>query len=109
MNELVAVDLQAFSTGLRVSRRHVIIYEQEGVYFVESLSSNPASLLRTSPSGDGSEQAVELTETRVPLLSGDVIRLERSAILLKFIVRDSAAPPKGPAEEPEVGQTEEGV
>jgi hypothetical protein len=109
MNELVAVDLQAFATGLRVSRRHVILYEQGGGYFVENMSSNPASLLRASRSGDGSEQAVELTETRAPLLSGDVIRLERSAILLKFIVRDPAAPPRGPAGAPADGPIEEGV
>ena len=51
-DELVAVDLRSYESGLRVSRRHVRLTETGGDFYVENLSGNPASLVsqrRTGP------------------------------------------------------------
>jgi pSer/pThr/pTyr-binding forkhead associated (FHA) protein len=81
LDDRIAVDLESYKTGLRVSRRHAQIVEEDGRYFVESLSRNP-TLLR---SPDGSLEAVD--SEKQPLQHDDVIQLERSNIALKFIVR----------------------
>lgn len=83
-NELIAVDLGVYPTGLRVSRRHVMITEEEGKYYAQSLSANPISLVRL----DGREQ-VPLAEARQRLYCGDLLQLERSDLKLKFVVRDA--------------------
>lgn len=86
MNELVAVDLQPYPTGLRVSRRHVAITEAGGQFFVENLSKNPVSIRR------GEDVTIPIESRQQQILPGDVIDLERSDISLKLIVRNGAAP-----------------
>jgi hypothetical protein len=87
---LVAVDLRSYASGLRASRRHVRLTEADGGFFVENLSnSNPVSLL--SPR---QPDPVAVTAQRQPLAPGDVIRLDRSDIELKFIVRPVASMPE---------------
>jgi pSer/pThr/pTyr-binding forkhead associated (FHA) protein len=93
LNELVAVDLRLYPTGLRASRRHVKISEEKGTYYVETISRNPASLLRDD------QVAVELAFQQKHILQpGDIIRLDRSDISFKFIVRQDP-PPNGVEEE----------
>jgi hypothetical protein len=83
-NELVAVDLSTHQGGSRVSRRHLRLWEENGEYYVQAASANPASLVRDKdleipvPSGGGKER----------LTAQDIIRLDRSDITLKFIVRE---------------------
>jgi hypothetical protein len=81
-NDLVAIDLSAHPQGLRISRRHAQISEDNGLYFLESLSSNPTLIV----DGRGLKKTVE-TE-KVPLQNGDTILLEHSQVALKFIIRD---------------------
>lgn len=91
MNDLVAVDLQSYPTGLRVSRRHVAITENDGQFYVENMSRNPVSIHRN-------DVTIPIESRRQRILPGDVIDLERSDIRLKFIVRNgSAAQPADPA------------
>lgn len=85
MNDLVAVDLQPYPTGLRVSRRHVSITETGGQFFVENLSKNPVSIQR------GEDVTVSVESRPQQIAPGDVIDLERSDIMLKLIVRNGAA------------------
>ena len=80
-NQLVAVDLEKLPTGLRVSRRHVRITQEEGRYAVESMSSNSASLRRVRGG------TLAITRSKQPLEAGDIIVLNRSEIALRFIVR----------------------
>lgn len=83
-NDLVAVDLRGHESGQRVSRRHVRLTERRGRFFVENLSNNPVSLVSPEaavPQPVGAEPA--------QLAPGDVIRLDRSDIELKFIARDA--------------------
>jgi hypothetical protein len=81
-DERISVDLEAYRTGLRVSRRHAQITEKDGRYFIESASRNPTSLK------DEAGESVAVTEEKQPLKHGDVIQLERSNIALKFIIRE---------------------
>ena len=81
-DDWLAVNLEAYPTGLRVSRRHAQITEKDGRCFINSLSRNPAILKKA----DGGE--TDIGEKPVPLDNGDVVFLERSNISLKFIVRD---------------------
>jgi hypothetical protein len=76
-NHLLAVNLESFPTGLRVSRRHAKIYTRDGDYYVESLSNNP-TLVNDDPQPLAGARRLE---------PGDVILLERSDIALKFITR----------------------
>ena len=85
-NHLLAVNLEALPTGLRVSRRHLKLSEASGQYFVERLSGNPTMVRRTT-----GESVNLLDASRVPLEPGDVIVLERSQIVLKFLVPPTAA------------------
>lgn len=84
-NDLLAVDLSIHSAGSRVSRRHLRIWEENGAYYIQAASANPASLVRDKegeipiPGGAGREKLIPL----------DIIRLDRSQIALKFIVRDA--------------------
>lgn len=77
MNELLAVNLESFPTGLRVSRRHAKIYEKNGRYYLEGLSNNPIFV------NDNPEPLSGARE----LADGDQILLERSDITLQFIER----------------------
>lgn len=80
-NELISVNLESYKMGLRVSRRHAQITEQNGRFFIESMSRNPTLL--KGEVGD----AVPVTEEKRPLQNGDIIQLSRSNIAFKFIVR----------------------
>lgn len=81
-NDQVAVNLESYSTGLRVSRRHAQITEKDGQYFIQGMSRNPSSIRDTVGN------TIPVTSEKRPLENGDVIHLERSNITLKFIVRD---------------------
>jgi hypothetical protein len=98
-NELVAVDLRGYESGLRVSRRHVRLTERDGQFYVENLSksNNPVWLL-----GQGRPRAV--TDTPLPIAPGDVIRLERSDLELKLIAREAQAPAAPVAESGDAGE-----
>jgi hypothetical protein len=80
-NEQIAVDLEGYKTGLRVSRRQAQITEENGQFFIESLSGNPTAI----KNGDGTGGTP--ISNKHPLHHGDIIFLERSNIALKFIIR----------------------
>jgi hypothetical protein len=80
-DDRLAVNLETFETGLRVSRRQAMITEENGQYFVESMSRNPTSIRNSE------EQNIPVTSQKQPIQPGDVILLERSNIALKFIMR----------------------
>ena len=83
-DDWMAVNLESYKTGLRVSRRHAQITEKNGSYYVHSMSRNPTFLR------DSGGNTIEVTDEKRPLENGDVIHLERSNIALKFIVRPEA-------------------
>lgn len=82
-NDWVAVDLSAHDGGLRVSRRHAWIWEEDGAFYVEALSTNPVSLLHE----DG-RVVHSLGKEKRQLRADEVIRFDRSNIRLQFIVRE---------------------
>jgi hypothetical protein len=82
-DDRIAVDLESYQTGLRVSRRHAQITEQNGRFFIEGLSRNPTTV-------KNDEGAEAVGDRKRPLQHGDLIQLERSNITLKFIVRQSS-------------------
>jgi hypothetical protein len=82
----VAVDLQPFATGLRVSRRHLSIGESDGELTVENLSNNPALIQRAG----GLQLSIE--SGKIPLRGDDIILLERSQIALKVLLFPKAGP-----------------
>jgi len=84
-NDRVAVDLETYKTGLRVSRRHAQITEENGRYFIQSMSKNPTAIKR------GDDEPIVVTEEKRPLQNGDIIHLVRSNITLKFIIRQGEA------------------
>lgn len=81
LNDWIAVDLESYKTGLRVSRRHAQITERDGRYFIESMSRNP-TLVK-----DAEGNVAVVSGEKRPLEHDDVIQLERSNIALKFIIR----------------------
>lgn len=78
-NEPLAADL----LDQRVSRRHALIYEEDGGYLVECVNhaNNPLSVRGR----DGVVQAVEQERRRIE--DGDVLLFEYSGLALKFLVR----------------------
>jgi len=80
-NEWIAVNLESYQAGLRVSRRQAMITEQNGQYFVESMSRNPTAIKKENG------ELIEVGAAKQPLSPGDSIFLERSNVSLKFIVR----------------------
>jgi len=82
-DDRLAVNLETYETGLRVSRRQAMITEENGQYYIESMSRNPTSIR------NGDEQIIPVTSKKQPLQPGDVILLERSNVALKFIMRSS--------------------
>lgn len=76
----IAVDLQPFPTGLRVSRRHLSISESDGDLVVENLSNNPVFIQRA-----GGVQ-IPIQADKTSLLADDIIFLERSQIALKVLL-----------------------
>ncbi|HLZ30972.1 MAG TPA: hypothetical protein VKV73_26945 [Chloroflexota bacterium] len=83
-NELLAVDLSTASGGSNVSRRHLKLWEDKDGFRVQAASNNPAAVVRQ----DGVEVPMPQPPDSAPLQSRDVIRLERSGLALKFIVRE---------------------
>lgn len=83
-NALLAVNLEktANGLGLRVSRRHARIDEEDGRYFVTSLAPNNPIYHLTAD-----EQRTLLTAAKHPLHPGDRLYLEGSEVTLKFLVR----------------------
>lgn len=101
----VAVDLQPFATGLRVSRRHLSIDERDGQPTVENLSNNPAFIQRAG----GVQIPVEAG--KIPLQAEDIILLERSQIAFKVFflpeVEQGAAEGMAATADPEADVVEE--
>lgn len=98
-NDRLAVNLESDQTGLRVSRRHASIVEEDGQFYVASLSQNPTSI----QDSDGNTATIS---RRWKLQNGNIIHLDRSGISFKFIVREPtvvAAEPVVP--EPVVSET----
>lgn len=84
-NDLLAVNLGAYSAGSHVSRRHAHITEENGQFYVTSLSQqNPTSVK------DAHGNTTTLTTEKHRLQHGDIISLDYSQIALKFIVREKA-------------------
>jgi hypothetical protein len=81
-NDWLAVNLEAYPTGLRVSRRHAQITEDNGRYSIKSLSKNPTVI----KDEEGNEKLIG--DTPIQLENNDVVLLERSNISLKFIIRE---------------------
>ena len=81
-DDWLAVNLETYPTGLRVSRRHAQITEENGRFYIKSLSNNP-TIIKNESSEDKS-----ISETAAPLADSDILYLERSNISLKFIVRE---------------------
>ncbi|GJM40891.1 MAG: hypothetical protein DHS20C20_11730 [Ardenticatenaceae bacterium] len=80
-DDRITVDLEAYEMGLRVSRRHAQVTEENGRFFIESLSRNPTTVKNEAGVVE------EVKAAKRPLQHGDLIQLERSNIALKFIVR----------------------
>ncbi len=94
-NQLLAANLEVLPSGLRVSRRHVMLEQQNGQYVVLCLSSNPATLRR--PNG---EIRPLNTTGRIAIAGDDVLYLDRSEIALKFIeLKDEVAATATPIDE----------
>ncbi len=81
-NDMVSVNLSSHSNGIRVSRRHAQIVEEQGQFAVESLSPNNPTIVQSG------EHAKTLDTSKHALQHGDVIYLVRSEIALQFIIRD---------------------
>jgi hypothetical protein len=60
------------------------LWEEKGAFRVQAASNNPAAVLRQ----DGIEVVVPQPPDSAPIQSRDVIRLDRSGLALKFIVRE---------------------
>lgn len=84
-DDRLAVNLRFIETGLRVSRRHAQILEERGRFFIQSLSSNPTSVIR-----DRNANPIPVTSMPVALHPGDIVILDRSNIMLKVIIRDDS-------------------
>lgn len=81
-NELIAVNLAQHDQGLRVSRRHAQITEENGRYFIQSLSPNPTTIK------DQQGGTRTLNTHKQVLNPGDTISLDASQINLKLIIHE---------------------
>ena len=81
-DDWLSVNLEQHNMGLRVSRRHLQLTEENGRYFLTGTPRNPT--LIKGVDGD----RVSVTEKKRPLSNADIIHLERSNIDLKFIIRE---------------------
>lgn len=86
-NERIAVNLAGHERGLRVSRRHAQITQQDGRFFIESLSSNQTVIK------DAQGHESPLTDQSVQLEHGHIVVLDKSQIALKFVVRGEGRRP----------------
>lgn len=82
-NDWLAVNLESYPSGLRVSRRHACIVEKADQYFVYSLSPRNPTYHQTAAG-----HRTLLTEAHHPLQHGDTLFLEGSELTLKFLIRD---------------------
>jgi pSer/pThr/pTyr-binding forkhead associated (FHA) protein len=81
-SELLAVNLETYPNGQRVSRRHAQIVEEGGHYYVESLSpSNPTFL---------NNETIPIAERRL-LRNGDRIRIGHNLFTLTFLIKSYPA------------------
>ncbi len=76
-NQLLAVNLENFANGQRVSRRHAQITEQNGNFYIESLTAQNSTRLN--------EDTAPLQQKQ-PLNDGDIIYLPNSDISMIFIL-----------------------
>ncbi|HEY0607059.1 MAG TPA: FHA domain-containing protein [Herpetosiphonaceae bacterium] len=81
-NERLVVNLASHPRGLRVSRRHAQISEDNGRFYIQGLSQN-ATTIKDAQGGE-----IRLDNQPVPLEHGQLITLDQSQITLKFILRD---------------------
>lgn len=81
-NEQVAIDLAPHPMGLRVSRRHAQITEENGQFFLEGLSQNPTKIM------DSQSRVIAVGNQKQAIRHGDVIVLDHSQITLKVLIRD---------------------
>jgi hypothetical protein len=84
-NELLAVNLGAHAAGAHVSRRHAQISEENGSFYITSLSQQNPTSIRDAK---GAIIAM-LGAQKHPLQHGDIISLDYSRIMLKFIIRST--------------------
>lgn len=84
VNPLLAVDLGNYTNGLRISRRHAqIVEDQGGQYVLESLAhNNPTVVVRPN------ERPVVIDGQRYQILHGDTIRFQNSELKFQFIIRN---------------------
>ncbi len=80
LNELLAVNLDPFKEGRRISRRHAQITNEDGQYYVESLATNNPTYLN--------DESTPITEKR-RLQPNARIRLGKDLFVLTFILRES--------------------
>lgn len=85
-NDWLAVNMESYPSGLRVSRRHLCIVEQADQYFVYSLSPRNSAYHQTAAG-----HRTLLTEAHHPLQHGDTLFLEGSELTLKFLIRDDVS------------------
>jgi hypothetical protein len=79
---LIAVDLAAHAHGLRVSRYHAQITEENGQYAIQALSQNPTTIK------DDQGKATTLDSRRRRLEPRQIVYLDKSQIGLRFFVRE---------------------
>jgi len=82
-NELLAVNMEPFREGRRVSRKHAQITVEDGQYFIESLASNNPIYLN--------DETEPVTQKR-RLQQNTRIRLGRDIAVLTFLLREGADP-----------------
>lgn len=85
-NDLLAVNVAAYTTGLRVSRRHAQVISEAGQVYLENLGQNATHV--TAVQGT----PVEVTGRQL-LSDGAMIELVRSQIKLMVIMRPRVAAP----------------
>ncbi|MGB1248990.1 MAG: FHA domain-containing protein [Candidatus Promineifilaceae bacterium] len=79
---LLITNLESLPRGLRISRRHAQITEQDGAFYIKQLSRNPTKIKDTA------HREIYLDNESYQLKHGDQIRLERSGTELTFIERN---------------------
>ena len=100
-NDRVAVNLESYPTGLRVSRRHFTISERGEQFYIERMSPNPTSLMHNG-------ERKELSNKPQSLQYGDLIHLDRSRITFKFIIRpEIASLPEANVDETDIIEVDE--
>lgn len=100
-DDRVAVNLESYPNGLRVSRRHFKISEKDEQFQIERMSPNPTSLTHNG-------ERKELSDKPKSLQDGDLIHLDRSRITFKFIVRpEIALTPEANMDETDITEIDE--